>query len=230
MPTYATPGPLAVTVDLDVGDVQIVASDRADTIVTVVPADPGNDDSRQAARRVRLIQSPGILEIRQSLPWYQQFGRGTKFGIVTITIELPTGSTVRGRTSLGTFVTDGRLGESEFSSDLGDFRLGEITDSLRVNGVTGDVLVRRAHADVDVTTTTGDIRLAEVIRGTVVLSTSIGEIEVGVREGSAARLDVRTKLGRVRNTLNGVDNPADYADTILVRARTNLDDIVIRRV
>jgi putative adhesin len=229
MPTYTTPEPISVTIDLSVGDVRIVASDRTDTVVTVTPADPASNTSIHAAQRVRVEHSPGTLEIRQNVPWHQKFSLTADIGVVTVVVELPVGSNVRGRTAMGAVQTEGRLGEFEFTSDHGDFQLGEVTNTLRVKGTTGSIQVERAHADVDARTTTGTIRVAEVVRGSVELTTSVGQIEVGVREGSAANLDVRTKLGRIRNTLTSVGSPARYADTVKVRARTNLDDIIVHR-
>lgn len=229
MPTFATPNPLSVDIELDVGDVKIIASDRSDTVVTVTPTDPDNSLSVQAAEKVRVDHSSGALRIKQSMRWGHKIRQTPQPGIVTITIELPTGSHVRGKTAMGAFQSEGRLGECEFTSDYGDFRLGEVTNTLRVKGTAGSIVIERAHADVDAKTTNGSIRIAEVIRGTVVLTTSVGEIEVGVREGSAANLDVRTKLGRVHNTLNGVDSPTQYSETVTVRARAMLDDIIVRR-
>jgi DUF4097 and DUF4098 domain-containing protein YvlB len=229
MPTYATPQPISVEVDLEVGDLTFVASDRSDTVVAVTPTDPNNDASVQAAGRVRVAYSSGTLEIKQSVPWHHKFSRNPKPRLVSIVVELPADSHVRGKTNLGTVSTQGRLGAFEFTLDCGDFRLAEVTDGLRVKGSAGSIEVQRAHADVDAKTSTGSIRIAEVIRGTVELATSLGEIEVGVRQGSAVNVDARTKLGRVRNTLNGVDDPAQFADTVKVRARTNLEDIIVRR-
>jgi hypothetical protein len=39
MPTFDTPEPISVTVEFGVGDLRIVASDRADTMVEVRPSD-----------------------------------------------------------------------------------------------------------------------------------------------------------------------------------------------
>lgn len=228
MPTYSTPEPITVTIELAVGDVHIVATDRTDTVVTITPHDPTSSVDMQAAKRISATHTPGRLRIEQAMRWYNHFGRA-KNGIVTVTIELPAGSRVRGTTAMGTFRSEGRLGSCDLTSEYGDIQLGEITETLRAKGTSGSIMVGRAHADVDAKTTTGSIRVAEVMRGTVVLTTSAGEIEVGVREGSAANIDVRTRLGRVRNTLSSVGSPTQYADTVKVRARTILDDIIVRR-
>ena len=43
MPTFDTPEPITVTLELGVGDVRITASDRADTVVEVRPSDPAKE-------------------------------------------------------------------------------------------------------------------------------------------------------------------------------------------
>lgn len=227
MPTFTTPEPILVEIDLAVGDVKIDATDRTDTVVTVVAADPDTSVSIEAARHVQVDHSARALEIKQSMPWYHRYSKALPSGFVTITVEVPSGSRVHGETALGTFTSTGRLGKCDLSLDYGEVRLDEITDTLHVKGSNGNVLVRRAHTDVDVRTSTGDIRVAEVISGTVSLTTTLGAIEIGVRKGCAVELDARTKLGRVR-TFDGVAGPGHYTNKVEIHARTNLDDIVVK--
>ena len=40
MPTFETPEPISVSLELGVGDVRIAASERTDTVVEVRPSDP----------------------------------------------------------------------------------------------------------------------------------------------------------------------------------------------
>jgi hypothetical protein len=63
----------------------------------------------------------------------------------------------------------------------------------------------------------------------VSLQTAFGELEVGIREGTAALLDVRSQFGRVRSELDASDGPEASDETVEVRARTAHGDIVIRR-
>jgi DUF4097 and DUF4098 domain-containing protein YvlB len=228
MPTFRTPEPILVEIDLAVGDVTIAASDRTDTVVTVTPTDPDSNVSVEAAQRVQIDHSARALEIKQSLPWYHNYSKSLPSGFVTITVEVPSGSRVHGETALGTFSSKGRLGDCDLSLAYGEFRLDEV-DTLHIKGANGNVVVQRAHSNVDVKTSTGNIRIAEVRSGTVSLTTAVGAIEIGVRQGSAANLDARTKLGRVRNALSSVDRPSTDTNTVKIRARTNLDDIVVRQ-
>jgi hypothetical protein len=75
----------------------------------------------------------------------------------------------------------------------------------------------------------GDVRLGEAVRQSVVLETSIGDLEVGIPEGTAAWLDVRAAAGKVRNSLDVAAAPDAASETVEVRARTTVGDVVIRR-
>ena len=89
----------------------------------------------------------------------------------------------------------------------GDTWIGEVTGDLRVNAANGDIAVDRAGAGVAAKTANGDVRLGEVARGSASLKTGFGEIEVGIRDGTAAWLDVNTQFGQVHNELDASDGP-----------------------
>jgi len=68
-----------------------------------------------------------------------------------------------------------------------------------------------------------------VTRGLTSLKTAFGTVEIGIHDGTAARLDVHTKFGRIHNGLDAADGPAPAEETVEVHARTSYGDIVIRR-
>jgi hypothetical protein len=107
--------------------------------------------------------------------------------------------------------------------------VGEVTGDLRCNAANGDITVDRALGAVAAKTANGAIRIGEVVRGSIELGTSYGELEVGIREGTAAMLDVRSQFGSVRNSLTASDGPQPSEETVELRARTSFGDIVIRR-
>lgn len=111
----------------------------------------------------------------------------------------------------------------------GDITLGEVTGDLQLSTASGDITVDRALASVAAKTANGSIRIDEVVRGWVALETAAGELQLGIREGTAARLDVSTRAGSVRSSLDAADGPRDSDETVEVRARTAYGDIVIRR-
>ncbi|MER6118657.1 hypothetical protein E6R60_30920 [Streptomyces sp. A0642] len=120
-------------------------------------------------------------------------------------------------------------GPAVLKNSHGTTTVGSVTGELRVSGSNGDIDITRAEDSVTATTAHGTLRVAEVARGTVQLETSYGAIEVGVREGTAAWLDVSSGAGQVRNTLTASETPAETEDTVRVRARTRYGTIDIRR-
>lgn len=228
MPTFTTPGPIRAAIDLAAGEVAILASERNDTVVTVTPHDPAVAADVRSAREVDVGYTPDGLRIKQGWPWREKYRKNAAPGNVSIIVELPSGSQVRGKASLGTFRSHGLLGKCEFTSSSGQLQLDEIGGDLRVRSTNGNILIERAHASVDAKTSVGNIVVGEVVRGTVDLETEVGEVEVGVRPGTDANLNVRSRLGRIHNTLTSGASPASAA-SVKIRARTRLDDIVIRR-
>ena len=53
MPTYATPSPIDLAINLPVGAIEVVAADRTDTVVTVSPTNPAKATTSAAPRRRR---------------------------------------------------------------------------------------------------------------------------------------------------------------------------------
>lgn len=128
---------------------------------------------------------------------------------------------------------DARLGELDTTavvkSSNGDTWIGVARGDTRVKAANGNVVVDRADAGLAARTANGDVRVGDVARGAVVLETHIGDVEVGIREGAAAWLDVNTVAGRVSNELDATAAPDGSADSVEVRARTSIGDVVIRR-
>ncbi len=132
-------------------------------------------------------------------------------------------------TSSGSLRVGSVDGSAVLKNSHGATTVGTVTGELRVSGANGDILVERAEGSVAATTAHGTLRIADIARGTVQLETSYGGIEVGVRTGTAAWLDVSSEHGRVHNALTASDGPEDSKDTAEVRARTQWGNIEIRR-
>jgi len=122
------------------------------------------------------------------------------------------------------------LGGSAVIKNLnGSSWVGNVTGDLRCNAANGDISVDRAQATVVAKTANGSVRIGQVERGCVVLETAFGQLEVGIRAGTAALLDVASKFGRVRNSLDASGSPEPTEQTVELRARTSYGDIVIHR-
>ena len=57
----------------------------------------------------------------------------------------------------------------------------------------------------------------------------MGKVDIGIRDGVAAWLDLNTGFGKVRNELDDAPGPAEDDETVEVRARTSFGGITIRR-
>jgi hypothetical protein len=120
-------------------------------------------------------------------------------------------------------------GPATVKNSNGASRIGEVTGDLHVKASNGSITVDRAHAGVTAKTANGSVRIGEVARGAVTLETAAGSVEIGIRSGTAAWLDLKTVAGRVRNELAASDRPEGTDQTVEVRARTQVGDIVVRR-
>ncbi|HEY0638862.1 MAG TPA: DUF4097 family beta strand repeat-containing protein [Pseudonocardiaceae bacterium] len=140
-----------------------------------------------------------------------------------------TGSLVAS-TSVGDIIADRVNGPVELTTGSGVVRIRELVGPGTIRNSNGVISVDRAHTGVAAKAANGDIRIGEVARGTVVLSTSIGQLEVGIGGGSAALLDVRSVTGTVHNLMTAVDGPGPADEVVEVHASTTVGDVTIRRV
>lgn len=120
-------------------------------------------------------------------------------------------------------------GPAVLKNSHGTTTVGTATGDLRVSGANGAIDIARAEGSVTATNTHGALRIAEAVCGTVQLETNYGAIEVGVREGTAAWLDISSDKGQVRNRLATSEGPEETEDTVKIRARTRHGNIDILR-
>jgi hypothetical protein len=162
-------------------------------------------------------------------------------------IHLDTAGPLQLRTGSGDISVDRAVGPAELTTGTGmvqvgvidgagviknsngDTRIGDVSGDLRVNAANGSISVDRAQATVAAKNANGDIRLGEVSRGVVVVQTGRGNLDVGIREGVAAWLDLHTNFGAAQSFLDDAEPPAPGAETVEVRARSSFGDIFIRR-
>jgi len=281
MPTFDTPEPISVTLELGVGGIRIAASDRADTTVEVRPSDAAKKSDVTAAEQARVEYAGGRLLVKAPKGWRQWIPRGGGESI-DVQIDLPAGSHVRGEAGMAAFLCTGRLGECRFKTGIGEIRLeeagpaqlktgagditvdravehaelttgagtiqigsidgtaviknsnggswiGEVTGDLRVNAANGKISVDQAHAAVAAKTANGDVHLGEVAHGAVIAQTANGRLDVAIRKGVAAWLDLNTRYGNVDNRLEAAERPEPGEDAVEVHARSSFGDITIRR-
>jgi len=148
-------------------------------------------------------------------------------GAGDITMEQITGVTEL-TTGTGAVRVDRIGGSATIKNSNGDTWIGEIIGNLQVKAANGKIGVDRAGGAVTVKTANGDVRLDEVTCGAIVAATACGKVDVGVRSGVAAWLDLHTGVGHVRNLLDASQQPGPSEGTVQVRARSSFGDITIR--
>jgi Putative adhesin len=207
MPTFQTPEPIVLDLELTVADVRIEAGERSDTVVEVRPSDSGRRLDVTAAEQTRVEYSAGRLLIKTGRRWraYSPFSEG---GAVEIQIGLPAGSRVNGEAALGGFRCTGPLGDCRLKTSIGDIHVEEAAAAALTTGA-GGVVLDRATGDTELNTGSGELR-AGAIGGHAVIKNSNGDIRLGDVAGevrvNAANGDIAIDHARasvVTKTANG---------------------------
>ncbi|MET8420283.1 DUF4097 family beta strand repeat-containing protein [Streptomyces sp. NPDC005134] len=220
MQNFDTPAPISAILDVPAGRIRFIAADRADTAVEILPADASKGRDVKAAEQITVEYGDGVLRVEASPAKNRILGSS---GSVEVTIQLPVGSHIEAKAADAEFRGVGRLGDVAFEAAQGSVKLDE-TASARLTLLAGDVSVGRLGGPAEISTTKGDIRIAEAVRGTVVLQTEAGEVSVGAARGVSASLDAGTTYGRIHNALKNTDGAAG----LNIHATTAYGDIVAR--
>jgi hypothetical protein len=205
MPTFDTPEPISVDVELGVGDLRIEASDRTETTVEVRPSDPTKEADVMAAEQTRVECANGHLLVKAPTGWRWLPHRGG--GSIDVEVGLPEGSHVR-VDAAGAVHGRGRLGECRCNVGVGEIRLDE-TGPVNLKTGAGDITVERAAGKAEIVTGIGAVRIGS-IDGTAAVKNSSGDTWIGEVSG-AARVSAangsisvdRVHEGIVAKTANG---------------------------
>ncbi|MEU6867594.1 DUF4097 family beta strand repeat-containing protein [Streptomyces sp. NPDC046876] len=219
MQKFATAAPVSAVLDIPAGRIQLIAADRADATVEVRPANPAKNRDIQTAEQTTVTYADGVLQIRTPEPKNQLFGSS---GAVEVTVQLPAGSRIEAKSAACELRGVGRLGDIAFDGAYRSIKIDEAA-SLRLTAVDGDVEVGRLGGPAEISTARGDIRIAEAVRGALVLSTQSGDISVTAARGVSASLGAGTSYGRIGNTLKN-----DGTAELDIRATTSYGDITAR--
>ncbi|WP_125777109.1 DUF4097 family beta strand repeat-containing protein [Antribacter gilvus] len=236
----------------DVKAAQQVSVECADGVLRVTgPKVPALDFSKKSRSVALSIQLPSGAQVGATLQMgdVHVVGRLGECRLKTSAGNLQVERTgaLHLDTSAGHITVGGVIGDVEISTGSGKVRVGEVegaasvrnangattidvvTGDLRVRSANGDISVERVGSDVDVKTSNGAVRVGEVVRGVAVLESGLGDLEVGIAEGAAAWLDVKTGFGHVDNQLEETAGPDGAGRTVEVRGRTSYGDIAVRR-
>ncbi|MFG2402122.1 DUF4097 family beta strand repeat-containing protein [Streptomyces lydicus] len=218
MQKFDTPTPISAVLAISAGRIQLIAADRADTTIEVLPTNASKSRDVKAAEQTTVEYTDGVLRIETSAK-NQYLGPS---GAIEVTVKLPAGSRIEAKTASTELRTVGRLGDVAFEGAYHQIKIDE-AKSLRLTAVDGDVEVGRLGGPAEISTARGDIRITEATGGTVVLRTQSGDITIGAAAGVSATLDAGTSYGRINNALKN-----DGTTELDIRATTSHGDITAR--
>jgi DUF4097 and DUF4098 domain-containing protein YvlB len=228
--TFDTPGPVELSIQLDAGDIEVRASERATTHVEVT----GYKEQEPSIACVPTSDGGYrvTIEHRAKKTWGFSFGRG-----VEVRVEVPTGAqlygssgaadleaygafeTVEVKTGSGDIEFEDVTGDVHISCGSGDVEGRSVAGHVSVKGASGDIeigrvgngiTVRSASGDVEIdvldgdsviTVGSGDIELRDIGTGRVEVRAVAGDVQLGVRGGLGVWLDVSSSSGEVHSSL-----------------------------
>jgi DUF4097 and DUF4098 domain-containing protein YvlB len=190
MPTFDSPTPIQIRLDVSAGSVRLRASDRADTVVTVRPGNERKAADTQAAEQTRVSYSDGKLEVTSPRRPRLLF-MGT-MPSVDIELLVPDGSGLEATLSAGDVDCEGRLGDVRIDNRYGDIRIDRAA-SLRARTSAGDITVGCVDGDAEAGTSYGEIRIRDAA-GNLRLDSACGDITV---ERALDSVGATTKYGQV---------------------------------
>jgi Putative adhesin len=187
MPTYNTPTPIDLAINLQVGAIEVIASDRADTVVTVSPTNAAKAVDRRGAEETKVEFDGERVTVVGPRPRISWFGPTESIDVL---VELPTGSRLTAETAVGGVHTVGRLGATRIKSSLGGVDI-DTTGDLWLRTSHGNATLGAAEGGIEITSDFGQIRVGTVT-GDATLKASHGSIAV---EESGGDVDVKLSFG-----------------------------------
>ena len=207
MPTFATPGPIAATVQVAGAQVRVTASDRTDTVVLV---------------ECELHMASGQVQLDRIVALQASIASG----------EVAIGH-IAGRATIDGGAFAMRIGEVNgtvgFSNSGGQSWIGHAAADLDLSSGSCHFDIDRADGSVTATTASGAIRIGRMTNGQAKLTNGSGNIEVGVSGGTAASIDVNSERGAAHNFVSSQGEPGASDAKVSVHARTRHGDITIQR-
>jgi hypothetical protein len=239
MKTFETREPIAVTVELGVGDLRVAAVERTDTVVDVRPSDPSKRADVIAAEQTRVEYANGQLLVHAPKGWRQWSPWGPRSGheSIDVHIDVPAGSSLSGQMGVGAMHAIGRMSRCGFRTGVGDLRVDE-AGSIELRTGAGDVIVDRVDGPAEVTTGSGSVGIASVDGRAVVKNGNgdswIGEVTGEARVNAAnGRISIdHAHAGLVAKSANGdvrlgrVEHGAVVAQTAFGKVEVGIADHV----
>lgn len=203
MPSFETPGRVALDLSVPAGTVSVATWDEPRVDVDVTPL-RGDDASVQAAAETRIeaVERGGRHEVSVRVPKREgRLGFLARSPELQVAIRCPEGANLEVTTQSADLDARGRLGavtarsasgdvlladtgELSFATASGDLVAGTVSGALTTKSASGDVAVRSVGGPTTATTVSGDVRLGETA-GLAGVNTVSGDVELDAIAGGA---------------------------------------------
>ena len=136
---------------------------------------------------------------------------------------------IKAATASGDITARRLLGNATVSTASGNVAIEGLDGNLKFQAASGSATVGTLRGTVHSRTASGSLTVAGAESGSVSVATASGDVEVGVMQGTAAKLDLDSRSGNVHSDLTPTAGPAGDDRRLAVHARTASGDIAIRR-
>ena len=218
MPTFDTPGSVALEVRLPAGRVMVDGWDEPRTDVELVAHGRRGEDALEQVEVSSRQESDGHVVV--SVEQRDRFRFGPIAigwgGDVEIRITCPQGADLEFDGASADLSAAGRYGNVSARTASGDLRLGDVSGRLQVKTASGGVSARDVRTDASVVTVSGGVEV-EGVEAPLTVRTVSGDVELGRVK---APVTVQTTSGGV--TLRGVEGGEVRIQTVSGDARVGV--------
>ena len=179
---FTTPQPVALYVEIGAGQVDVTASDTAESRVELTGRHADEVVVELDGRNLRVVapkRRAGFFSNDESL---------------FATITVPSGSDLAVRTGSADLGVVGEIGSGHVKTGSGDVRLDTLSGQATIETGSGDVEIEESGSELRVKCGSGDVRV-NAVRASAAVSTGSGDVQLGTTHGPAV---VKTGSGDVR--------------------------------
>lgn len=257
--TFPCDGPATVDVQVRAGRLAVRAADVTEIRVQVTVENDATADARAVqetevsfsadARRLVIRAPRGFrrtpLSVEVDVPRQSRLTARLHRGSVSATGTL---ASLDAGTGSGDVRAEHVAGDTDANTGSGDIRLGRVEGRLRARSGSGEIEVAAldgeaakvatgsgniwlgaVRSDVQARTSSGRVVVADVAGGRLDLATGSGNVNVSVRAGVSAQIDLASGSGQTRSELEVLDGPPAETAPVRIRARTGSGDAVVAR-
>lgn len=186
--TFEIPGPLALSVKLPAGDIELATHDAPLAEVELVPLRSNEASSRIADEaRVELRRRAEgyelVVDAEEGRPGFGFLFRGG--AELRLTARVPSGTDLEIQTRSADLSGSGTFGAAAVKTASGETELPSVAGDAVVKSASGDVSIASIGGAFVANTASGDVEVAEV-RGSAVVKTASGDVELGTLGAGAS--------------------------------------------